>query len=57
MDYRLYLLGEDKKIRAAESFCIDDDVEAVWVDNAVYSACRDQFYGYAMWNAARLGPA
>ena len=49
MHYRLYLLDEEDRFRAAESFTATSDAAATEMALAVYSACSDAFDGYELW--------
>jgi len=52
MNFRIYLLDATSRIRAAESFSADDDVEAGEIAAATYDACSDVFEGYELWRGA-----
>ena len=49
MHYRFYLVDEEDRFRAAESFAVGSDSAAIQVASAVYSACSDVFDGYELW--------
>jgi hypothetical protein len=53
MQYRMYLLDEQKHIRVGESFSADGDQEASTIAASVHSACDDTFPAYEVCLAAR----
>lgn len=52
MDYRFYLLDEDDRFRAAESFYASTDIQAAEIAASVHEACADVFDGYELWRGA-----
>lgn len=49
MDYRIYLLGEDGHIRAAENFTAEHDEDALQVARLVHDSCSDVFPARELW--------
>jgi hypothetical protein len=49
MLYRLYLLDERGRIRAAETFSAQSDNEAMKIASKVWNACDDSFQQYELW--------
>jgi hypothetical protein len=49
MEYRLYLLGADDRIRAAESFLAENDTAAIEVASAVFGCCSTDFPNAEVW--------
>lgn len=49
MQYRVYLLDDHNKIRAAESFVATDDQLAREVATALHEAAADDFPGCELW--------
>ena len=53
MEYRLYLLDGNDRIRAAGWFPADDDAEAAAIAGLLHGACRDVFDGCEAWLGRR----
>ena len=53
MSYRVYLLDQSQRIRAAEAFTAPDDREARAIAAALYASCCDVFPGYELWAGPR----
>lgn len=49
MQYRIYLIGGGNRIRAAESFIAQNDVEATEVATALYGSCASSFQSVELW--------
>jgi hypothetical protein len=54
MQYRVYLLGADHRISAAESFVAADDGEASATAADLFNASFDVFRGYELWRGPNL---
>jgi len=54
MNYRLYLLGSARHIRATESFIAENDVRAIGIAESVLCSCCDNFAGYEVWNGTTM---
>jgi len=54
MNYRLYLFGKARRIRAAEHFGADNDIRAIGIAESVFSFCCDDFEGYEVWNGMTM---
>jgi len=52
-NYRLYLIGHDKSISAAEHFAASGDGEACELASALHNTCNEAFPDYELWAGAR----
>jgi hypothetical protein len=51
--YRLYFLASGR-IRAAEEFEANNDIDAIRIARLVYDACSDMCEAFELWQATRL---
>ena len=54
MNYRVYLLGNKARIRAAENFEARDDATAAVMAADLYLACSDVFSGFELWRGVSI---
>jgi predicted transcriptional regulator len=54
MEYRLYLIDAKNRIRAAESFVADGELEAKEIATAIYESCYASFDCIELWQGARV---
>jgi hypothetical protein len=54
MQYRLYLIGADNRIQAAESFIAGNETEAREVAAAVHGSCSTSFDSVELWQGSHL---
>jgi hypothetical protein len=54
MQYRIYLVGADKRIRAAESFIAGDEAEAKEIATAIYGSCSTSFDSVELWQGSHV---
>ena len=52
MQYRIYLMGADNHVRAAESFIAKNDLEAKEVALVLYGSCSTNFQSMELWRGA-----
>jgi hypothetical protein len=56
--YRIYLLGGDGCIEAAEFYPAKDETEALEIAASLHATCSDVFSGYEIWRGPRrIAPA
>jgi len=49
MQYRIYLIGRNDRIRAGESFIAKSDLEASEIAKALYGCCSTSFDSAELW--------
>jgi hypothetical protein len=54
MNYRVYLIGADDRIKASESFCVEDDKAAQEVALALHENCSSSFQGIELWRGPTM---
>lgn len=54
MEYRVYLLGQDLRIRAAETFTSASEIQALEIATILHDACSDAFAASEVWQGDRL---